>query len=171
MVNFVWQSATDNLSGVEYYEFTNASDSLFMQDSVSVNVFDTSIYVLFSSGTYYWKVRAVDRAGNEGAWSDVYKFSVGVSVKEKEKTPVKYEIKNVAMKGKALIIRYGLPKASEVTLKLYDLSGRVVKRINQHSGSGYHEVSIPVSILHRGVYFVEMKAGEYRGIKKVLLFR
>ncbi len=64
-----------------------------------------------------------------------------------------------------------MPRTSDVTLKLYNLSGREVKRTSTHSGIGYHEVNIPLDILHRGIYFVEMRADDYRGVKKIVVIK
>jgi hypothetical protein len=39
----------------------------------------TSVTLPLSNGTYSWKVRAIDAAGNAGSWSDEWTFTVSVS--------------------------------------------------------------------------------------------
>jgi hypothetical protein len=67
VVNFIWNAATDNPSGVDHYVLGYTAFGA----PTSVNVTDTT----YTSGaladsTYWWRVRAVDMAGNEGPWSN-----------------------------------------------------------------------------------------------------
>ncbi|MCD6215721.1 MAG: hypothetical protein J7J92_01445 [Candidatus Aenigmarchaeota archaeon] len=60
---FVWGSATDEISGVSQYEI--------MIDTASYQAGTTSFAPTnnLGEGTYTWKVRAQDNAGNWGSWS------------------------------------------------------------------------------------------------------
>ena len=77
-----WSDATDAGSGVAYYEYQAATDP-----TVSNGVLTNPIYKTINNqgplsesqvqasgspdGTYYWQVRATDKVGNVGNWSDV----------------------------------------------------------------------------------------------------
>jgi len=87
---FKWSNVTD-ASGIASYELqisTNSTDftaplvSLSIASENVTSVDDTIAYALpkeyaLSSGTYYWKLRAIDGAGNEGGWSVVQSFQAG----------------------------------------------------------------------------------------------
>jgi hypothetical protein len=75
-------------------------------------------------------------------------------------------------------IRYELPEAAEVSLTVYDVSGRVICRLLEdcRKEPGYHAVrwnglgedSQPVA---PGVYFCRLSAGTYTGVQRILLLR
>ena len=78
---FYWQSSLDNLSGVDHYQLQYATDSDFT-GVISVNVTDTSYQVpsRLDDTTYYWRVQAVDRAGNQSDWSMVWSFEIDTRI-------------------------------------------------------------------------------------------
>jgi len=87
---FKWSNVTDP-SGIASYDLqisTNSTDftapvvSLSIASENVTSVDDTIAYALpkeyaLSSGTYYWKLRAVDAAANEGIWTAVQSFNTG----------------------------------------------------------------------------------------------
>ena len=69
-------------------------------------------------------------------------------------------------------IRYGLPHASPVTLKVYDMLGRQVSvLVNERRDAGVHEVKFDGSNLASGVYFYRMQAGSFVETRKLVLLR
>jgi hypothetical protein len=83
---FNWSAVTDD-SGV-YYSLqiatsANVTGEGFADPVRSITGIATTNYTLnrteaLAYGTYYWIVRAVDRAGNAGNWTVAYSFHVGV---------------------------------------------------------------------------------------------
>jgi hypothetical protein len=78
----------------------------------------------------------------------------------------------------ATIIRYEVPKPSPVSIKIYDLSGRIVKTLinNEFEKPGYKYVEWKGdddygNEVSCGVYFVKMKAREFECIRKSILLR
>lgn len=76
-VTLQWGRVTD-LSGVSYEVLVDneenfSSPYVFQATNLSENRVTTST---LSPGVYFWKVRAVDGAGNAGSWSLVYSFTV-----------------------------------------------------------------------------------------------
>jgi hypothetical protein len=69
-------------------------------------------------------------------------------------------------------LRYALPQAANVTLRVYDTAGRVVATlVNGWRQAGNHDVTFDGSRLSSGLYFVKMEAGEYRAVQKMVLLK
>ena len=106
--------------------------------------------------------------------SDVYLIKTidFISVEESQRIPVRYTLHSPVINGSSIVMEYGIPVKSSVTLLLYDVAGRLVKTLYKgESKAGYHVISIPIAALHRGLYFVEMKAGRYREVKKIAVVK
>lgn len=56
-------------SGVAGYTLQISTDPFFSTIVVEVTVSENSFSTTLPRGTYYWRVRAIDRVGNVGAWS------------------------------------------------------------------------------------------------------
>ncbi|MBI5726549.1 MAG: T9SS type A sorting domain-containing protein, partial [Ignavibacteriales bacterium] len=70
------------------------------------------------------------------------------------------------------IIRYILPEIENVSLLLYDISGRVVSQmLNKQQAAGEHSYHFNASGLSSGMYFYELKSGQRRVTKKLVLLR
>ncbi|KPJ70999.1 hypothetical protein AMJ52_09225, partial [candidate division TA06 bacterium DG_78] len=75
-VEFVWHTAYDDLSGVDYYRIQYALDSMFTLGLVDTTTDDTIFTGVLTDTINYWRVRAVDRVENEGLWSAIWKFEI-----------------------------------------------------------------------------------------------
>lgn len=68
------------------------------------------------------------------------------------------------------VISYNLNEASNVTLQVVDLTGKVVTTINEgNQNAGEHNLTIDGSTLAEGTYFYTFTAGEYRVTKKMVV--
>ena len=75
------------------------------------------------------------------------------------------------LRGPALL-RFGVPNASQVTIKVYDARGReVATLVDGLLGPGYHRVAIDGRELASGVYFCRMDAGRFSATNKLLVIR
>jgi len=69
-------------------------------------------------------------------------------------------------------IRYAVPKASWVSLTLYDVGGREVERlVARHHEPGWHELELEGGGLSSGVYFYVMKADGFTERRKLVLLK
>lgn len=69
-------------------------------------------------------------------------------------------------------IRFGLPAASDVSLKVYDLLGKpVAVLVNDNLTAGHHSVDFDGSQLATGIYLYHIEAGQYQQVKKMLLIK
>lgn len=67
---------------------------------------------------------------------------------------------------------FDLPEKSEVVLRIYDSSGRLVDRlVNGKMNAGRHHVSWNGSAHAAGIYFVKLHAGSFNATQKVLLLK
>ena len=69
-------------------------------------------------------------------------------------------------------VRYSIPKASLVSLKIYNVLGQeVVTLVNQHQSAGNYTSTFDASRLASGVYFYRLNAGSFNQVKKMLLLK
>jgi|GEM_PF-1163612 len=70
------------------------------------------------------------------------------------------------------IITYQIPKDGFVTVKVFDALGREIKTlVNDFKSQGKYSVNFDASSLSSGVYFYQLKAGDYTSIKKMVLLK
>lgn len=69
-------------------------------------------------------------------------------------------------------ISYSIPKSELVSLKVYDVLGKeVAQLVNQFQNNGNYQVTFNANQLSSGVYFYQLKAGDFVSVKKMLLVR
>jgi hypothetical protein len=67
---------------------------------------------------------------------------------------------------------YGLPEASDVTINVYDINGRLVTTLtNEKLMAGYHSVVWDGSATVSGIYFIRMSVGQFKSVRKVTLVK
>jgi len=70
------------------------------------------------------------------------------------------------------VISYQLAAGNRVTLKVYDILGRLVKTlVDEYKPRGEYSVNFDASNLSSGVYFYQLKAGTFTATKKLLLIK
>ena len=115
---FVWRASTDNLSGVDHYTLEYADNPGF-SGAASIQVTDTTYTTdPLPDTTYYWRVKAIDRAANESDWSATWNFEIDTEIPN---TPnlispidgvwlnnpsIPFEWTQVTFSGKASEVRY-----------------------------------------------------------------
>ena len=69
-------------------------------------------------------------------------------------------------------IKYNIPRLSYVTLKVFDVLGKeIAKLVDEEKPSGTYEVTWYAGQLPSGVYFYQLKAGEFVQTRKMLLIK
>ncbi len=67
-------------------------------------------------------------------------------------------------------ISFDLPEATDATLTIFDISGRVMTTVNREFAKGYHEVQIEKSLLKgNGIYFYQLETATHMAKKKMIL--
>jgi hypothetical protein len=69
-------------------------------------------------------------------------------------------------------IRYALPNAGFVSLKVYDILGReVMTVVNEYQTEGTYNVNLDASTLSSGMYVYALESGSFSSVKKMMLLK
>lgn len=70
-------------------------------------------------------------------------------------------------------IRFSVPKNSNVTLEIFDVTGRLVKTLakNELATAGINEISFNASSYASGIYFYTLTSGDFSETKKMILVK
>jgi hypothetical protein len=69
-------------------------------------------------------------------------------------------------------IKFGIPKAGFVELKVYDILGReVATLVEDPFEAGVYQVTFDASLLSSGVYFYSLRSGDFTETRKMLLIK
>jgi hypothetical protein len=69
-------------------------------------------------------------------------------------------------------ISYSIPKSGIVNLRVYNILGKeVAELINEYQNSGTYQITFNAQDLPSGVYFYQLKTGDYISSKKMLLIK
>ncbi|MBT8378419.1 MAG: T9SS type A sorting domain-containing protein [Ignavibacteria bacterium] len=72
----------------------------------------------------------------------------------------------------ATIIKYSIPGRSFISLKIYDVLGNEISTIvNEEKPAGSYEIEFAATNLPSGVYFYQLKAGDFIETKKMVLMK
>ncbi|MFO7971555.1 MAG: FlgD immunoglobulin-like domain containing protein, partial [Desulfobacterales bacterium] len=74
-------------------------------------------------------------------------------------------------------IKYGVPEAADVTLTIFDLTGRKVRTlVDKNQEAGWHnsrwdgETDAGTKV-GTGMYFYRLKAGDFTRVKKMIIIK
>lgn len=143
--------------------------------SAGVNNFIDNELILNGGGTAYYKLTAIN-----GSRESVFSNTIEVSIVEIGKTNQYQEITTAANLrleqnypnpfNPKTTIALSLSENFFVTLKVFDMLGReVAVLVNELLNAGNHQVQFDASGLESGVYFYEIRAGNFRDVKKLIL--
>lgn len=132
-----------------------SADTLYVDNAISPNV------------KYYYTVTAIDYSGNESASAGIVTsvHSYG------EQVPTVYSLSQNYPNpfNPATTIQFGIPEASNVTLKIYDALGReVATLVDGQLSPAYYSYTWSAGNLSSGMYIYRMTATSVKGEKKQL---
>lgn len=123
------------------------------------------------SGKYFYRLKQIDIDG-EYTYSEKVEVTIGI--------PDKYELyQNYPNPfNPSTILKYSIPEDNFVTLKVYDITGRVVQTIfnNEWHTAGIYDYDFSKSGNHSfelssGVYFYRLQSGDFNKVMKMVLLR
>lgn len=118
------------------------------------------------SGKYLYRLNQVDYNGNNQYFWLSTEIIVGV--------PNKFDLSQNYPNpfNPVTKISYEIPEDLNISMKVYDLTGReVAELVNGNKTAGYHVAEFNGTNISSGIYFVRLIAGNYSSIKKISLIK
>lgn len=119
-------------------------------------------------------VKVTDSDGGEIEETIVIIIEKVTSIGEDKQIPVEFTLSQNYPNpfNPSTQIKYQLPKAEEVSLKIFDLTGRVIfSQRNNLQPAGTYTITIDAANLSSGIYIYQVKAGDFVEIKKMTLIK
>jgi hypothetical protein len=171
IVTFEWHPSVDPGSGIDHYVHEYDTDSLFSSPTTAMPQDTFLAAIMPDTGTYYWRVHAVDYGSNHGANSVVWSFNVslvGVEDFPARLRKATFSVQGNPSMGQALF-RLSLPEASRVNFKIYDAAGRLVDApLKEKVSAGNH--LIHWSPQASGIYFYRLMSMDLAKTGKLVVF-
>ena len=101
---------------------------------------------------YYWFIANCDTGGIQDFTVSPMTFS--------------FDLESNPVKGMALF-NLALPQDALITLKIYDISGRIVNKVSDHKSAGYYQ--IPWTVKNAGVYFYTFESSGHKETGKLVI--
>ncbi len=140
---------------------------------------DTTVYVLLRSQDFNEGTNGggTDRDPSRGEYNLTVTKMDGTPIvvtNIEEETPLAFALHQNYPNpfNPSTTITYTVPEAREITLAVYNILGqRVAMLVNQLQPSGQHAITFDASRLASGVYFYQLRAGDFVQTKKMLLIK
>lgn len=168
----------DNVTNALNYHIQISTDSTFTTSLVDTDTVTSSQLQLGNNflavnTKYYWRVRGKNNLG-EGPFSSMWSFTTGVTNLEPvaSSLPTVFELyQNYPNPfNPTTKIKFDIPKAGFVSLKVYDISGReIATLVNSNLEPSRYEVDWNGSQFASGVYFFRIQAGDFVKVHKMIL--
>ena len=175
-IQLTWEMSADE--DFQYYMLEKSADEAFTEpevfEMIDIAYLDLD-YVLNESN--YYRLAAVDHAGNMSDYSDVVDFAVLST--DLDLIPEVFALHQNYPNpfNPTTQIKYDLPEDAMVSITIYDVMGRRVKSlVSTTQSAGYRSIQWdatnnlgePVSA---GMYIYMIQAGEFRLTKKMVLLK
>lgn len=126
-----------------------------------------------SKGEYFYRLKQIDL---DGAFEYSYIVRVDFSTVTgiEEELPLEYNLSQNFPNpfNPVTQIKYDIPEAAFVTLKVYDIQGaEVVTIVNERKPAGRYSVYFNAANLASGVYLYALNAGEFSSVKKLIVLK
>ena len=113
-----------------------------------------------------WGVSAV-YGGTPGAFNSI----VTHTLKQWKTLPTRFSLEQNYPNpfNASTVIKYTLPRDTHVSLTLYSVRGRVIRRlVDQHKKAGSHAVTLSATEFPSGLYFYRLQTGSFTRVRKMM---
>lgn len=124
---------------------------------------------------YYWRVKGVNSFG-QGEWAEPFRFKTKVTtdVEKEEGVPTDFVLSQNYPNpfNPVTTIRFEIPSASQVTLRVYDATGiEVATLADDYYSAGIYTVKFDATQLPSGMYIYKLEAGNRSFTRKLMLIK
>ncbi|MDD5530204.1 MAG: S8 family serine peptidase [bacterium] len=160
-----------NLLGYNVYRDTVSGGQYLLVNSkviTDTNYVDTTMPL---GKTSYYVYTILDNNFKESSYSSEASCFVGV---EENSVPKVFALSNPNPNPftNHSTLMYQLPVKSNVSLRLFDLTGRCIKTlVDETKIPGYYKIDLKSKDYPAGIYFAKFKAGGYNKTKKLVLMK
>lgn len=171
----VWLSS----HGATSYRLQVSTDTLFATpafDDSSLTSTEKQVGPLEYSTTYYWRVKAANQV-KVSAWSDTLSFTTTTVVSVEQggnELPREFSLEQNYPNpfNPTTTIKYALPKASHVTIKVYNtLGAEVATLLDDRQSAGEYQIEWNAKDIASGLYVYRIKAGNFIQAKTLVLLK
>lgn len=165
-------NGNDTLPPSNYAELreTNKLDP----DGDSLNgTFDVKVYDI-NNGNQVQEIKGTTNASRIDFQEPFSLFSKVTGVNDGILAPTKYALSQNYPNpfNPTTTIKYTIPKAEHVVIKVYDILGKLVQTlVDSQLSKGIHKVQFNGSNLSSGIYFYQLKAGNFKQAKKMIVLK
>ncbi len=166
----------DNVAGYNIYRADSAA--LYTEDfELDGQSSDTTFSKKFiGTGKFKLIVTAYDENGLETVPSEPFfiEIQVPTSVIEEPGVPAKFALHNNYPNpfNPTTTISYDIPKATDVEISVYDITGRLVRTVvNEFKKAGTYTFTFDASNLSSGVYLYRLKTNSNTSVKSMILVK
>ncbi|MBN1130320.1 MAG: T9SS type A sorting domain-containing protein, partial [Chitinispirillaceae bacterium] len=115
---------------------------------------------------FWWRVKARYFTG-WAEWSQKGSFIVDIPVIFVPPERFSLDCDKSYKSGTPFVVRYNLPRASPVAIRLYSINGQLVKTLfKQVQQPEYHRLTLRSLPLSTGYYLLDFEAGEYKSTRR-----
>jgi len=182
--NSFWALVSGGLPDYSYEWYMEVDESeweLVCEDSIySIETYDwedlEELFPTLDIGSYLDLKLVVTDNVEESEYDIVYDLEVVEAQKKisSEQLPKDFKLEQNYPNpfNPVTTINFQLPKASNVTLVIYNIQGREVARlVDGYVQAGYHSITWDASTAASGIYIYRLQAGEFSDTKRMLLIK
>ncbi len=165
-----WQVSGKDLNSIT--EMPNfVEGDLHIDESIPTNLESHGIPIVGIDVDFDGDARGVD---STDIGADEFEGTVIVGVSNEVARPLTFNLEQNYPNpfNPVTTIKYQIPHRSNVSLKVYDILGNMIADlVNEEKSSGVYEANWNAANLSSGVYFYQLKAGEFIQTKKMILMK
>jgi hypothetical protein len=168
-IQFSWNATSFE---TDRYQLEIALDSpmtaIVHQDS-QITVNSQTHYFFQNKGIFFWRVKAHYTFG-WADWSAIRCFKIEIPKVSPLPEKFNFAFEKGRKRGLPIVLGYALPKASNVSINMYTISGqRIGTFLNTWQTPDFYHISIPTQTLSRGFYLLDFEALPFKSTKLFFL--
>jgi len=174
-IALTWEMVPDE--DFDYYVIYRHTESGFVPSEETL--YGSTIDTLFidedveTGTTYYYKVAAIDFAGNQGTCSEEVQIDI-TGIEMISNRPTHYALNQNYPNpfNPGTTISFNLAKQGEVRIEIYNTLGqKVVQLLSENLSAGQYKYYWSANDMPSGIYYYTLQAGEFRETRRMLLLK